>query len=250
MLVNEKGFVEIYDKTGKAPGLNGVDIGYFILKKNLLRNLPQDNFSFEKVVIQELIKKKQLAGFLTHHKYYGLSNLERMPLIETYFKPRKIIFLDRDGVINRKPPKAEYVKSWNEFHLLPHALDALLLLTKQNYDIYLITNQAGIGRGEMSEKDLQTIHKQFLNLCKKNNIKIKQIYYCPHAWDANCDCRKPKPGMFFRAAADHHFDLTKAVFIGDDERDKIAGDAASCRTVLMKPDGNLLETVQSLLRNN
>src|SRR6185437_14405838 len=138
-----------------------------------LRNLPKENFSFEKVVIQQLIKEKKLAGFITNHKYYGLSTPERIPVIKKYFKTKKIIFLDRDGVINKKPEKADYVKSWNEFHLLPHALNALKLLTEKNYDIYIITNQAGIGRGIMTEKDLQIIHKNFLKLCKRNEIKIK-----------------------------------------------------------------------------
>lgn len=245
--VNQKGLVEVYDKTGKTEGLNGVDIGYIILKKNLLKDLSKENFSFENVVMQKMIKEKQLAGFLTTHKYYGLSNLERIPIIEEYFKPKKIIFLDRDGVINKKPPKADYVKSWDEFHLLPHALEALKLLTKQNYDIYIVTNQAGIGRGMMTKKDLLTIHNKFLKSCEENGIKIKAIYYCPHAWDANCNCRKPKPGMFFQAAAENNFDLTKALYIGDDERDKMAGDAAGCKTYIMKPNANVLKIVKNIV---
>ncbi|HVA96946.1 MAG TPA: HAD-IIIA family hydrolase [Candidatus Acidoferrales bacterium] len=245
--VTDKNLVEIYDKTGKSAGLNGVDIGYFILKKNLLRNLPKENFSFEKVIMQKLITEKQLAGFMSSHKYYGLSNLERIQDIENYFKPKNVIFLDRDGIINKKPPRADYVKSWDEFHLLPHALEALKLLTKQNYDIYIVTNQAGIGRGMMTEKDLQTIHKNFLKICNDNGITIKQIYFCPHDWNTNCECRKPKPGMFFQAAAEHNFDLTKALFIGDDDRDKIAGEVAGCKTYLMKPNSSLLKKVKSIV---
>ena len=246
MKVNKKGIVELYDKSRQTPGLQGVDIGYFILKKNLLRDLPKEDFSFEKVVVQRLITGKKLAGFVSDHKYYGLSNLERIPLIEEYFKPRKVIFLDRDGVINKNPLKAEYVKSWDEFHLLPDTLAALKLLTKQKYEIYIISNQAGIARGVMTEKDLQIVHKKFLAICKVNAIKIKQIYYCPHGWDDNCDCRKPKPGMLFQAAAEHYFDLTKAFFIGDDERDKEAGDAAGCKTILMKADSSLLNALKRI----
>lgn len=245
--VDDRGLVEVYDKSLQTSGLNGVDIGFFIFKKNVLENLPQENFSFEKVVLPKLISKKQLAGFLTHHKYYGLSNLERIPVIEEFFKPKKIILLDRDGVINKKPPKAEYVKNWSEFEFLPGAIDALKLLSRKEYEIFIISNQAGIGRGVMTEENLKEINRKFLEVCKNEGINIKGIYYCPHNWDEGCFCRKPKPGMLFKAAADHSFDLTKAIFIGDDERDEQAGQAADCRTILLQQGQNLLTIARGLV---
>ena len=245
--VNDKGLVEVYDKSRQTPGLNGVDIGFFILNKKVFNLFPGENFSFEKVILPQLISKKQLAGFLTYHKYYGLSNLERIPVIEEFFRPKKVILLDRDGVINKKPPKAEYVKSWEEFEFLPGAIDALKLLTKKKYEIIIISNQAGIGRGVMTEEDLKEIHEKFLEVCKKEGVSIKGIYYCPHDWDAGCFCRKPKPGMLFKAAADHNFDPTKAILIGDDERDKHAGKAANCRTILLQHGQNLLAIVKGLV---
>ena len=246
ILVSEKGLVEVYDKTRQTPGLNGVDIGFFILKKDILEDFPKDNFSFEKVILPQLVSNKQLAGFLTYRKYYGLSNLERIPVIEEFFKPKKVILLDRDGVINKKPPKAEYVRNWGELKLLPGTIDALKILTKKKYEVILISNQAGIGRGVMTEKDLKEIHGKFLEVCEKEKIKIKGIYYCPHNWDEGCFCRKPKPGMLFRAAAEHSFDLTKTVFIGDDDRDEQAGKAADCPTILLHPKQRLLDIVRGL----
>jgi len=246
-LVDEKGLVKVYDKSRQTPGLNGVDIGFFILNKNVLDLFPEENFSFEKVIIPKLISQKQLAGFLTYHKYYGLSNLERIPVIEDFFKPKKIILLDRDGVINKKPPKAEYVKNWKEFEFLPGAIDGLKLLTKKGYKIIIISNQAGIGRGAMTEGDLKKINGKFLDVCKSKVVDIKAMYHCPHNWDEGCSCRKPKPGMLFKAASDHHFDLTKAIFIGDDERDEQAGQAADCSTILLNPEQNLLAIATSLV---
>ena len=246
-LVNDKGLVEVYDKSRKTPGLNGVDIGFFILNKKIFNLFPQENFSFEKVILPQLILKKQLAGFLTHHKYYSLSNLGRIPVIEEFFKPKKTILLDRDGVINKKPLKGEYVKNWKEFEFLPGAIDALKFLTKNEYEIIIISNQAGIGRGLMTEEDLKEIHGKFLEVCKKEKINIKGIYYCPHDWDDGCFCRKPKPGMLFKAASDYHFDLTKTIFIGDDRRDEQAGKAADCKAILLKDGQNLLAIVRSLM---
>ncbi len=246
MLVSNNGLVEVYDKTRETPGLNGVDIGFFILKKSVLENLPKENFSFEKIVIPKLIKEKQLAGFLTYHKYYGLSNLERVPVIEEFFKSKKVILLDRDGVINKKPLKADYVKNWNEFKFLSGAIDGLKLLSQNNYHIFILTNQPGIARKIMTEEDLSQIHKKMQDELRKQGVKIDAIYYCPHGWDDGCFCRKPNPGMLFRAAVDYHFDLTKAIFIGDDERDKEAGDAAGCKTILLQEGQGLLNVVKSL----
>lgn len=245
--VNDKGLVEVYDKSRRATGLNGVDIGFFILKRDVFNIFPKENFSFEKIIIPKLIEKKQLAGYLTYHKYYGLSTLERIPVIEEFFKPKKVILLDRDGVINKKPPKAEYVKNWNEFKILPESIDALRLLSRRKYEIYIISNQAGIGRGIMTEEDLKNIHERFLEVCKKERINIKGIYYCPHNWDIGCFCRKPNPGMLFKAASDHHFDLTKAIFVGDDARDEQAGKVANCKTILLQKGQNLLAIVRDLM---
>ncbi|MDO8659060.1 MAG: HAD-IIIA family hydrolase [Candidatus Parcubacteria bacterium] len=247
ILVGNDGLVKIYDKTRTEQNLNGVDIGFFILDKNIFTRLPKKNFSFEKIIIPRLIKEKQMSGYLTNHKYYGLSNPERIPMIEEFFKQKKIILLDRDGVINKKASKAEYVRNWNEFQFLPGAINALKLLTKKKYEIIIISNQAGIGRGVMTEEDLRKIHEKFLEFCKKEKINIKGIYYCPHNWDEGCFCRKPKPGMLFKAAADHYFDLTKAIFVGDDERDEQAGKAVNCKTMLVSEKQNLLAIVMGLV---
>lgn len=241
IFVGNDGLVKIYDKTRTEQNLNGVDIGFFILDKSIFIRLPKKNFSFEKVIFPRLIKEKQMSGYLTNHKYYGLSNPGRIPMIEEYFKKKKVVFLDRDGVINKRPPKAEYITSWEKFEFLPGAIDALKLLTKKGYEIIIISNQAGIGRGAMTEEDLKKIHKKFLEVCRKEDIEIKGIYYCPHNWDEGCFCRKPKPGMLFKAAADHYFDLTKAVFVGDDERDEQAGQAANCRTILLQSGQSLFD---------
>jgi histidinol-phosphate phosphatase family protein len=162
----------------------------------------------------------------------------------------KIIFLDRDGIINQKSSKVDYIKSWEEFRLLPGVIEALQLLRKNNFKIFIVTNQAGIARGLMSEIDLLKIHNNLLSIFKLNNIQITKIYYCPHGWNDGCDCRKPKPGMLLQAAMDFKFDIKKAIFIGDDDRDKQAGDSVGCRTILMKPNGNLLEIVKSFADNS
>lgn len=245
ILVDDGGYVIKYDRSRKEPGQNGVEIGFFILNKKILKLMPDHNFSFEDEIIPQLINNRELRGYLTDHRYYSIGKLERIPITEKFLKPKKVIFLDRDGVINKKPPKADYVKNWSEFEFLPDAIEAIKLIYQKGYDIYVITNQAGIARGFMDEQDLKNIHENMKNEFEKHNIKIKGIYYCPHGWDDGCECRKPKPGMFFQAARDHHIDLTKSIFVGDDERDIQAGNAIGCKTIIVTPENNLLRIMTS-----
>ena len=195
-----------------------------------------------------LVKKRQLSGYLTEHRYHYITSLESLGITGKYLQPKKIVLLDRDGVINRKAAEGDYVKRWSEFEFLPGAVEAMKLLTKNGYDTYVITNQRGIARGLMGESDLETIHRCMTAELERNGANVKQIYYCPHSDDDRCDCRKPKPGMLFKAASEHDFDLTKATFIGDDQRDIEAGDAADCKVIKVKPGKSLLDIVKSLLK--
>lgn len=91
MFIDEKGLVRIYDKTRTAKKLNGLDIGFFILDKHILTDLPEDNFSFEEIIVSRLIQDQELAGFITHEQYYALSNPSRIAIIEDYFKREKLV---------------------------------------------------------------------------------------------------------------------------------------------------------------
>ena len=152
-------------------------------------------------------------------------------------------------MINRKAAEGDYIKSWSEFQFLPGVIESILLLAQNGYDLYIVTNQRGIARGLMSESDLEVIHKRMKEELENNGATIKQIYYCPHGDDDCCECRKPKPGMLFRAASEHDFDLTKAIFIGDDSRDVEAGSAAGCKVTMVEPGNSLLDIVESLLKS-
>jgi len=247
ILIDEQGFVVRYDKSRKDVNLNGVDIGFFIIDKKIFGLMPDTNFSFEKEVLPRLIARRQLKAFFTNHRYYSIGNLERLPVTEEYLKPKRIIILDRDGVINKKPAKADYVKKWEEFEFLPGAIDAVKMLNEKGFSVFIITNQAGIARNLMTESDLRNIHNNMKDEMETKGAKIERIYYCPHGWNDGCECRKPKPGMFYEVARDYNINLTKTVFIGDDERDLEAGNAAGCHTILVNAQRSLLDIVNSLI---
>ncbi len=243
----ENGYVTGYDPDRKEKNLNAVDIGFFIANKKVLKLLPQGNCKFENEILPKLIRKEALAGYLTDQKYYSIGDLQKLKIINKFLIPKKVIFLDRDGVINKKAPKADYVKSWKEFKFLPDSTQAIKLLNDNEYRVFIISNQAGVARGFLSKKDLDLIHKNMLKELNNNGAKIDGIYVCTHGWDEGCQCRKPKPGLLLQASRDHQIDLTKAIFIGDDIRDKQTGQEVGCKTFLVSPKKSLLQIVQKII---
>lgn len=161
--------------------------------------------------------------------------------------PKKAVFIDRDGVINRKMPEGDYVKSWEEFEFLPGIIEALRRLAEAGYAIFVVTNQRGISRGLMTEANLRDIHSRMEEELQRHGIILAGIYYCPHGYEDDCDCRKPKPGLLLRAAAEHGVDLSASVFIGDSEKDIEAGVAAGCRTILIDHEGGLRGAIAALI---
>ena len=147
-------------------------------------------------------------------------------------KKRDVIFIDRDGVIN-EDPIGDYVKRWEDFRFIPGTVDALKRLSQSGFDVVIISNQAGIGDGVYSEKTLQEITRNMLAALKKGGVNVRAVYYCLHGKEANCDCRKPKTGLFKKAAADIKFDPRETFFIGDKLSDVHAGHSFGLRTLFV-----------------
>ncbi len=249
VFVDDSGYVLKYDKSRVEPGLNGVELGFFIMRKDVVRRMSKEsNFYIDEKIIPELVAERKLRAFVTDDLYHSLSTPERLKHTEKFLSSRKIIFLDRDGVINKKMHRGEYVRTPEEFKFLPDAIKAVKILSDNGYEIYIISNQAGVGRGFMTEPDLFQIHKYMEKELLKYGGKISGIYYCLHTANDNCFCRKPKPGMLHRAAADHHINLRNVIFIGDDPRDVEAGKAAGCRPILVSKTKNLLDIINIIIK--
>ena len=227
------GMVVQYDKTRTAPGLKGVEIGFYFLKKSVVQLIPQGNPSFEATVLPKLIEQRQLAAYVDGHPYISISTPQRLERAERFFGKRKVVFLDRDGVICRKAAKAQYITNPDGFEFLPGVLDALKAVTDAGFEIMIITNQPGIGRKMMTEEDLRQVHDKMTAACAERGIGRLTIYCCPHGWHEDCVCHKPKPGLLHQAAREHHLLLPRYTMVGDDERDIQAGQAAGCKTILI-----------------
>lgn len=144
----------------------------------------------------------------------------------------KVIFLDRDGVINKNLDN-DYVKSWAEFEFLADSKRAISRLTQNGYEIIVITNQAGVNKNLVSSDIVAEIHRKMADEISSAGGNIKAIYSCPHRQDENCECRKPKPGMLLQASRDYDIELGKAYLVGDSMRDIEAGDSVGCKTILV-----------------
>jgi D-glycero-D-manno-heptose 1,7-bisphosphate phosphatase len=241
------GLVETYDKSRTAPNLKGVDIGFMIVRRDTIATLPPDaNISLEATLYPRLVAQRKLVAFPTDHRYYSVGDHKRLPVTAEFLAFRPTVFLDRDGVLNRKMPRAEYVRSWSDWTWLPGTREAVARFTRAGWQTIVITNQAGIARGMMTEDDLNAIHARMTDEIAAAGGRIDAIYHCPHHWDAGCDCRKPKPGMLFQAQQQHHIDLSRAMFVGDDERDAQAAEAAGCRFAGVTDTTSLIDIVERL----
>ena len=146
---------------------------------------------------------------------------------------KKVVFLDRDGTINRDSPG--YIKSREEFEFLPGSLKAIEELTAKGFTIFVITNQSALPRQLISLKELERLHSMMCQIVRSNEGKIKDIFYCPHMPEDDCNCRKPAPGLILEAQRKYSIDLADAVMVGDSQRDIECGRNAGCgHTVLVK----------------
>jgi len=151
----------------------------------------------------------------------------------------RVIFLDRDGVINKYPGDFEYVKSLKEFKFLPKVKQALKRLNSLGFKLVIISNQAGVSKGIYSQEDLNLITQNMLKELKKDNIQISGVYYCIHRPEDNCFCRKPKTGLIEQAIKElkknepEDIDFSKSYFIGDSIRDIETGKNAGLKTILV-----------------
>ena len=245
--VEADGLISIYDKSCSHPDLNGVEISYAIIRRKVIATLTTANVNFESTVYPVLAARRELMGFVTGHRYFSIGSHARLSLTEDFFRRKKTVILDRDGVLNRKPPRAHYVRTWEEFHWLPGAQRALQLLHEDGYRIVVVSNQAGVGRGIMTEPELGAIHAKMREEAASAGGKIDAIYYCPHDWDAGCECRKPEPGMLYQAQRDFNLDLSRTTFVGDDDRDGEAADRAGCPFVKISEEKPLIEWVQQVV---
>jgi len=143
----------------------------------------------------------------------------------------KFVILDRDGTINHDSD--QYIKSPEEWKPIKGSMEAIARLTQAGYRIVVATNQSGIARGLFDMTTLNAIHNAMHRAAAQAGGRIDAIFFCPHAADSDCECRKPRPGMLLEIARRFNVPLEEAYMVGDAVRDMQAAAAAGARPVLV-----------------
>ena len=152
----------------------------------------------------------------------------------------KAVFLDRDGVLNRET--GNYVFNLEDFIINDGVVEALKIFQEKNYLLIVITNQGGISKGICTREQVDYLHMHLQRAMKNNGIILQEIYYCPHHPDhTNCICRKPESQLLEKAMARFNIDALQSYFIGDAERDILAGEKAGVTTVKVNVNQSLVE---------
>lgn len=152
-------------------------------------------------------------------------------------KLRPAVFLDRDGTINEQ---MGYINHLDRFILLPGVGRAIARLNLAGWQVVVVSNQSGVARGYFPEDLLYQVDRKMIHLLAENGARLDGIYYCPHhpraevpAWRQDCDCRKPRPGLFWRAARDLGLDLARSFAVGDRHTDLKAARTVGAKAILV-----------------
>lgn len=250
--VDKSGIVKKYDNNRSDHILDFVEIGYMIIEKDKTLDFYQSPGCSFSSVIEKMVSSSEVSALVQHDSYHSISDPVRWKVAEEYLDFKKIILIDRDGVINKKAQRGEYISSWNEFKWVSDTRVAMKLLAQKGFKFIIVSNQAGIARGMVDLNELEKIHINMKNELLNDGIEILDIYICPHHWTEDCFCRKPNPGMLFEASRDWLLRLDKTLFIGDDHRDCKASYNAGCKSVLIGESsemGKLLEHEKPIYTN-
>jgi histidinol-phosphate phosphatase family protein len=248
--LGDDGLIHEYDPSRKAPGLDFVEVGYMLCRKDevlhyleRLEGFPDISFS---KVLKVVASEGKLAGIVINDPYQSIGDLERLEKTRFYLSPKKIILIDRDGTINRKAPRGEYIRTWDEFEFLPETRRAMKELAQAGYQFIVITNQAGVARGMIDSSKLEEIHQNMVGALKNEGVDILNVYVCPDHWETNSFRRKPNPGMFFEASRDFGLRLDRTIYIGDDIRDCEAAFYAGTRCIYV---GDMAEIIKLQIKH-
>jgi len=168
----------------------------------------------------------------------------------------KIVFLDRDGVINKCAKPHEYIAKWEDFEFIDHVPEAIKLLNDACYKVVVISNQRCVACGIATLEEVNALHEKLNEVLAKSGAHIDAFYICPHDI-GTCKCRKPKIGLFLQAEQDFSVDKNRSYMIGDSESDIIAGQRYGIETIFIGDRiigdfqcGSLYEATKNILKKD
>ncbi len=256
VITDKDGWVEKWlSKEEERPEFykNRVNAGVHILSPKLLENRPDaEKIDLDRMILKPLAGSGKLLAYDSPEYIHDMGTPERyeqvcndwtkgLPEKRNLRNKQKAIFLDRDGTLNKY---IGFLKDKDDFELIDGVTEAICKINESEYLAIVITNQPVIARGEVTVEELCEIHNKLETLLGKKGAYINDLFYCPHHPDKGfegevpelkikCDCRKPAPGLIYKAAEKYNIDLSESWMVGDGERDVQAGKNAGCKTALI-----------------
>lgn len=258
LVVEEGGVVKAFDyKSNDRTTYNYknlVNAGVMIFSPSVFKYLTElRKYNYEKDIIVPLINEGKVVSYKSSEYAKDMGTPERYRRVQEDYNSgicdaknlankQKAIFLDRDGTINEY---VGFLRKEEDFRLIPGVSEAIKKINNSGYLAIVVTNQPVIARGEVTEEELEEIHKKMETLLGLDGAYIDDIYYCPHHPDKGfegeipelkieCDCRKPKTGMLEKAAREHNIDLSSSIMIGDSTLDIKMAENAGMQSILLK----------------
>lgn len=258
LVVEEGGVVKAFDyKSNDRTTYNYknlVNAGVMIFSPSVFKYLTElRKYNYEKDIIAPLINDGKVVSYKSSEYAKDMGTPERYRRVQEDYNSgicdaknlankQKAIFLDRDGTINEY---VGFLRKEEDFRLIPGVSEAIKKINNSGYLAIVVTNQPVIARGEVTEEELEEIHKKMETLLGLDGAYIDDIYYCPHHPDKGfegeipelkieCDCRKPKTGMLEKAAREHNIDLSSSIMIGDSTLDIKMAENAGMQSILLK----------------
>lgn len=235
-----------YKKTNLANG------GIYLINKRILNKTKNQFMSFENDILKNEIENRRVIGKYFNDFFIDIGSLRKLSDIKKNSKQIKnnCFFLDRDGVINKENG---YIKDYKDFIFLKGVHEAIKYLNNKKFIVIIITNQAAVGRGIISEEKLNMIHNKMTNNLHRKNAYIDDIYYAPYfknskiqKYKKNKYDRKPNIGMFLKAIKKWNIDTSSSYFIGDKVTDKMASDKIGIK-FHFKKDKSLYKQIKEIV---
>ena len=251
-VVMEGGSIKLYDKHNTTPEMDHIDYGVCMYERSLFEDRAENEAFDIAQILHDLSVKGQLAAQVVTKRFYEIGSPVSLAECSEYMKHRyqedhPAVFVDRDGVIN------EIV--WNEdieqldspmkvsgFRFLPNVAKALKMIKEKGYYIFVVTNQPGAAKGKTDLATLYDINTYMIDSLSKEGVDIDDLFMCPHYPKElpltkekflikKCNCRKPEPGLIYRAMRKYNIDMTRSFMIGDSCTDVSAGAAVGLQTI-------------------
>jgi D,D-heptose 1,7-bisphosphate phosphatase len=245
--------IAVFDEKGlSGPGL--VSGGVYCVETALLRELDPTPHSLETEVFPRLVVEGELNGAVYGGLFVDIGvpdSLDRAQAAVAAWRRRPVAFLDRDGVLN---VDVDYLHKPEHVEWIPGAIEAVRELNDAGFLVIVATNQAGIGRGLYTEDDFEAFTSWMADRLAEAGAHIDAVYHCPHhptealpGWRVDCECRKPRPGMFIRALAEWDVDVERSFMVGDKPGDLQAARGAGIARGVLFTGGDLREAVRPLM---